>query len=113
MSSPWGEIDHVYKYAPGVSFVSTPGHGGMRVTLKALKEYACDFEYLYKKAIKLGNYLYFEEDCDFPLFLFDCPRILKAYAAKHGANEDEVFNTMKSSVKHWHPDYFDDVSTKV
>lgn len=88
--------------------MSTPGHGGLRVSPKALKEYACDWEYLEKHAIKQGAYLFFEEDCDTPLALFDMPRVLKRYAelGKH-MTPDELFNTCKSIVQRWHPDYFD------
>jgi hypothetical protein len=30
-SSPWGKIDHVQFYEPGLCFVSTPGHGGFKL----------------------------------------------------------------------------------
>lgn len=29
--SPWGTIDHVQNISPGVQFVSTPGHGGIKL----------------------------------------------------------------------------------
>ncbi len=33
--SPWGTVDHVTKLGPEVHFVSTPSHGGLRLTAKA------------------------------------------------------------------------------
>ena len=29
--SPWGQIDHIERYAEGVFQVSTPGHGGLMI----------------------------------------------------------------------------------
>ena len=29
--SPWGPVDHIEPVAPGVVFVSTPGHGGIHL----------------------------------------------------------------------------------
>lgn len=106
--SPWGKIDLVTPIVRGISFVGTPGHGGLRVTDKALNEYALDKEYLLKNAIPMGQYFFFEEDCDAPLALFDMPRVLREYAKKTGRDENIMFDTLKKSVLTWHSDYFKD-----
>lgn len=110
MNSPWGRIDYVTKYMRGVSFVSTPSHGGFRVTLKALREYSIDFEYLLSKAIVIGNYAYFEEDCNAQLYLFDSPVVLKKLAEMSGQDADKLFNNCKESVEYWHKDYFNNIT---
>lgn len=105
--SPWGKIDSVTKIVNGISFVSTPSHGGLRVSLKALNDYACDAEYLKNHAIPMGYYLFFEEDCNAPLALFDMPRVLDKYAKLQGLDADKLFEDFKKSVKRWHSDYFE------
>lgn len=108
--SPWGKIDNVEKIVNGVTRVYTPSHGGIRITEKALREYACDYDFLIKRgAIKLGEYYFFEEDCAMALMLFDCPRILQVYARKFTLKKDEViFQQCKGSVMYWYPDYFNE-----
>lgn len=106
--SPWGKIDTVSSIVRGISIVGTPSHGGLRVSRAALNKYAVDAEYLLKHAIPMGTYLFFEEDCDMPLALFDMPEVLRLYCAMRGQDEAKVFESFKTSVKHWHADYFDD-----
>ena len=59
-SSPWGQIDEVVPIIPGIDLVSTPSHGGARVTREAAI-------LLSPMARKCGfcdsGYLWFEEDC--------------------------------------------------
>ena len=59
-SSPWGQIDEVIPLIPGIDLVSTPSHGGARVTREAAM-------LLSPMARKCGfrdsGYLWFEEDC--------------------------------------------------
>ncbi len=105
--SPWGKIDLVSKYIRGVSFVSTPSHGGFRVSLNVLKTNAISLEYLLSKAIVIQNYAFFEEDCLAQLFLADCPSILKLVADKQGKDAQGLLDDCMSSVKHWYPDYFE------
>jgi len=105
--SPWGTIQSVEHITRGVSFVHTAGHGGIRITDKALKEYACDYDYLFKnKALQMGSYLFFEEDCDAQVLLFDCPRLLKLWCQLNNRDENVAFEQLKNHVKNWHPDYF-------
>ncbi len=106
-SSPWGKIDEVTKIVRGCSIVNTPGHGGVRITEKCLREHAINADFLIANAaIQYGEYLWFEEDCNLPMLFFDCPKLLLAYAEVCGANKDEVFETFKKSVEHWFPKYF-------
>lgn len=105
--SPWGKIDNVLSIMRGVSIVGTPSHGGLRITRKALQAYAVDAEDLTKHAIPMGDYMFFEEDCDMPLALFDMPLVLRKYAELINQNERTMFESYKASVKHWHAYYFE------
>jgi hypothetical protein len=104
--SPWGKIDGIERIRRGVTRVYTPSHGGMRVTKAVLNEYSISKEYLLTKGIALGQYIFFEEDCDMALFLFDTPQVLREYAKVMGIDENELFDSCKKSVNHWHKEYF-------
>ena len=64
--SPWGEIDEVVFIIPGVDLVSTPSHGGARVTREAAILLSPEAR---KCAIRDGGFLWFEEDCCEPVLL--------------------------------------------
>lgn len=111
MSSPWGKIQHVEKLITGISFVVTAGHGGLRVSRKALYKYAINPELITRIAgIEQGNYVYFEEDCAFQVFMLDAPEILKLHAKNRSWNADETFKDTRLSVEKWFPAYFKDES---
>lgn len=71
MNTPWGKADHVTKIETGVSWVSTPSHGGLMVALGAAQKY------LTPKAIEQGGrygaYICFEEDCAYAVAFFQNP----------------------------------------
>lgn len=73
MSSPWGKIDHVTIWERGISFVGTPSHGGVRVA-KGYAERKLSAE-CRSRAIDSGAYLFFEEDCDYALPLWELPHL--------------------------------------
>lgn len=61
--SPWGQIDHAKQEAPGIWFVSTPGHGGFLLSaerMAALPAWA-----RFNNAARQKNA--FEEDCEWAL----------------------------------------------
>jgi len=110
MQSPWGKIDRVEKITTGVSFVSTPRHGGLRVSRLTLFKYAINPDLILKLGgTDSGNYVFFEEDCAYALFLFDAPEILKIDAMRQGKSPDELFEILKKIVERWYPEYFESV----
>ena len=58
--SPWGQIDEEVFIYPGITLVSTPSHGGARVTHEAA---ALLSPAARKCGFHEGGYLWFEEDC--------------------------------------------------
>ena len=58
--SPWGQVDEVVFIIPGIDLVSTPGHGGARVTREAAMLISPQAR---KCGFHEGGYLWFEEDC--------------------------------------------------
>lgn len=73
--SPWGTIDHVSPIAPGLQWVSTPGHGGIEVDT--------DRQRAIKRALPRfvtfgGNGpRWYEEDCDATAVILTFPELFK------------------------------------
>lgn len=106
-NSPWGQIDQVIKYSRGFSFVSTPSHGGFRITKKVLAEYCLDHEDVSKHAgIEQGNYVFFEEDCAWCLLFFESPRLLQLYCEKTSKDPESLFQLCKKQSEYFYPKYF-------
>lgn len=107
-NSPWGKIDAVTNYCRGLSFVSTPGHGGFRVTDKLLRKHAIDADSIIAMgAITIGQYHFFEEDCAYALLLSDCPALLKKVAEQRGRAPQQLLDSAMASVRRWFPQYFE------
>ena len=52
------------------------------------------------------QYVFFEEDCAYLVCLFDCPELLRIYAQKFNADENEVFEKAKKMTERFYPTYF-------
>jgi hypothetical protein len=69
MKTPWGKSDSKIIVKRGLSFVTTPSHGGFMVS----KAYAG--KHFSKAAIKrgkeYGSYLAYEEDCDYAVVVWE------------------------------------------
>lgn len=89
MNTPWGKSDSKINIERGISWVGTPSHGGLAITItKAL-------ETLSWPAIKIANgsngillykgksgYLFFEEDCAYAVAFYEHPEWQKALEEK-------------------------------
>lgn len=94
MNTPWGRSDSKTTYLRGVSFVSTPGHGGFAITPSAALKYLSTSAV--SRALKYGSYYFFEEDCDAYLVHFE---IAQTRAA--GLSDE----TILMALSQWHADY--------
>lgn len=64
-SSPWGKVDHVYPIGEGMWFVSTAGHGGIKVSKELNKQIP---EYMRKGSFSgQGEKGWYEEDVDWSI----------------------------------------------
>lgn len=87
--SPWGTIDHVSEVSEGkVWLVSTPGHGGYKLSAAANKLIPAEFR-------KTGGW--YEEDCDWVLVVLFGDRIEK------GLFDAELIASAHRVAKDWHP----------
>jgi hypothetical protein len=79
VSTPWGQADSVTVVAPGIAFLSTPRHGGYRVS-KALAENEIPKVQLDRAAIFQSGYYWFEEDCAWSIVGLNFPQYFPAEA---------------------------------
>lgn len=133
MQTPWGKSDHITKIETGVSWVSTPSHGGLAIALGAAQKY------LTPKAIEFGErygaYVCFEEDCAYAIAFFHNPAwkrfldqhslaeweaysVLPEYLQKAKAEavpklraevaktDDQIREDMRAIVESWYPEFF-------
>jgi hypothetical protein len=105
-STPWGAAQAGYQLARGVMLYSTAGHGGIRVTRKWAKDN------LSGAAINLadtqGGYLWFEEDCQINLVLFEHPELWTKLFTTQNKDPEEIRETARKSIAAYYPVYFYD-----
>ena len=102
--SPWGQIDEEVFIIPGIDLVSTPSHGGARVTREAVMLLSPEAR---KCGFRDGGYVWFEEDCceqvvlrelmDKKLWMPPADRI------KDPAAYEDTINRV---IQAYHPDYW-------
>jgi hypothetical protein len=98
MRTPWGKPDSKTTLARGISFVTTPSHGGFMVALAMANRFLSVAAN--RRGLKYGDYLAFEEDGDALIVLLELP---VSMLEKLGG-----FPTVAALVKSlsiWHADY--------
>ena len=106
MSCPWGAIQQTESFERGISFVSTAGHGGLRIS----KGYA--HNHLSRLAISCAtytdeNYLWYEEDCDYaiPLYELDYLWGIVFKRDKRNTTYAQRKASLESTIKYWNTKY--------
>lgn len=61
-STPWGKADMVTRFAKGINFYSTPGHGGFHLSAKLNKLVPIELRQASWGGLGLKGW--YEEDCD-------------------------------------------------
>jgi hypothetical protein len=97
-NTPWGVADYVKQIARGISWVSTPSHGGFLIGSGAAKTYLT--EQARKHGAVFGSYLAFEEDCDAAIVLYEHPELFDVLGLK---NDPEY--TPWHSLSFWNAGY--------
>jgi hypothetical protein len=94
MSTPWGAVQHSQQLIRGVSIVDTCGHGGMRISL-GFAEQNLSSEAI-KRGIRMGSYLYYEEDCAYAI---------PAYELHDKIYKEDRKQRLLESLSRWNADY--------
>jgi hypothetical protein len=97
-STPWGKADHKKVYARGITFYSTPGHGGFKLsaTLNAqvpqtLKDTTWG---------GLGHKGWYEEDCDWAIVALVFPQVFTI----EGQPDVKSIELARNIFKTYHPE---------
>lgn len=105
--SPWGGIQVSSILAKGFKAVSTAGHGGYMVTSTFAAKYLtvpC-----VKRAFPYGNYLCYEEDCDYAIVLYDLllhhKDIFESKIIGEKYTFEETMTSLKEIISCYNPDY--------
>ena len=116
MQTPWGESDGQEHIADGITFHTTPGHGGIHLSpyrLKAVEQRFPDFTPF------VGKGPFFEEDCDVAVVMLTFPhdfpaeQVLRAYRQAMELADGGRTAENWLSVSRWlHTDAAEDVRTR-
>lgn len=101
MSSPWGKVDNVSSICRGVAWVSTPSHGGLRISKGFAQKHLSHSAI--KRAIVQGGYLFFEEDCDFAIPALELSTLWPSLFPN--MKLEEMRDYLVSKLSSYNPDY--------
>lgn len=113
MYSPWGEVQQSTSICRGLLWVSTPGHGGLMVAKGFAGKHLSSAAQ--KRGIEYGNYICFEEDCDWEIVAFELKslhrdRFMNKKSGVILENYDREKNLI--SLSYFHADYLLDVGVE-
>jgi hypothetical protein len=98
MNTPWGKSDSKITLARGVSWVSTPSHGGFMISKRFANLYFSAAAV--KRGQEYGGYLAYEEDCDATIILFET----RAFDDQLGITRNMDAERLQG-LSRWHADY--------
>jgi hypothetical protein len=99
MRTPWGAAQDARVVAPGVGWVGTSGHGGVKLSLQLNRRMP---DYMRR----LGGW--YEEDCDWALPYVALADHLRQGGPPGRRDEDEAFLAAAvKTLRDWHPDAYE------
>ena len=104
MYSPWGKVDRIEKYTPGLVWVSTPSHGGFMVTKTFARQNLSPAAI--KRGDRYGNYLAYEEDIDWAIVAFELPMFWgRIFAYMSAEAKQDPMSYLMQTLSAWRADY--------
>ena len=101
MNTPWGKADHICKLAEGVYSVGTPSHGGLMVRKEVAGRDLTDAAY--RRGDPFGDFMAYEEDCDFCIPMFEREDWLLTWNQMEGGTT--TTKRLFHSLSAWNADY--------
>jgi hypothetical protein len=99
-NSPWGKVDHTEEFAPGIWRVSTPGHGGFKLSPHRQRMMP---DYMKRSGA------WYEEDCEWALvalvFRDEFDR-LRPWQIEQKVNETDYQQALRTA-RGWYPDEYE------
>lgn len=103
--TPWGRADDSVQLARGAVWYSTPGHGGLGVTL------AWAWQHLTAAAQALGERwggrLWYEEDCACSIVFYEHPVLERQWTTGGTRTVEEIKESNGQVVRKYWPQYFE------
>ncbi len=103
MNTPWGKSDSKTTYMRGVSFVTTPSHGGFMVADAAARKLLSPSALL--RGEQYGNYYAFEEDCDYAIVMLELQESQPLPDVLSFPINIPTRESLVASLSRWHADY--------
>lgn len=100
MRTPWGDADYEKKYAEGITFYSTPSHGGFKLSPERIAE-------IPKPLRGLGGYTesWYEEDCAWAAVAFTFPEVFVTETTEGWATTiEEAKEKARLTLERWYPE---------
>ena len=101
--TPWGKADFGYKLDKGVTWYTTPSHGGLGVAGGVAKR-ALSPQALKQGEVRSG-YVWYEEDVAYVVAFYENPKWEKALSKLAGGSVMSMAQKAKT-IERWMPEYF-------
>lgn len=101
--SPWGSIDRTEHLGPGVSSVSTPRHGGIRVSEETAR--AKLSRHALAKGIHERGFYWFEEDCDWAIVAWELEDLRPQFFAHCSTPPEDWESDLRATITSWNLAY--------
>lgn len=101
MQTPWGRADMVTKLEEGIYSVETSGHGGVMIVKSIANNILT--ESAIKRGQEFGNFICYEEDCDYAIPMYELKKCWDKYFAPK--EETEIEQILIKSLSMWNPEY--------
>lgn len=95
MNTPWGRSDSKITYGRGVSFVTTPSHGGFAITDRIARSRLSTAALI--RSERRGGYHFFEEDCAAYIILWELDETR--------TTDSPSLNSILKGLSRWYADY--------
>ena len=96
--TPWGYADHVSELAPGITFVATPSHGGIKLESWREEEMPAS---LRKRDFRYCPRGWYEEDCEITLVILAFPEIFRKLGYHVDYAEEMLRQTYPAQYAEW------------
>jgi Domain of unknown function (DUF7007) len=96
MNTPWGRSDYEKKFERGLTWVSTPSHGGFLVARGTAERLLSPAAIAHGDPY--GEYLAYEEDCDAAIILYELSQTREGFS---NVSDAELIE----SLSYWHIPY--------
>jgi len=106
--TPWGDLDDDPElFVDGVSFVTTPSHGGLKISIEFAEKHMSDAAI--RRGVLLNGNLFYEEDCAWAIAVFDLPEywfdMVKSGFPYHFDDVEALDKALKDILRTTYPDY--------